>query len=671
MSPSGPAAQHRAAAAVAITAAAAALGAAGVAVGLSLAGDPSTGDLAFPKAVLFTVVWVVPGVLLVRGRPRSALGWLVLGQALLFGASALGTAWVRYAPEGPGTAWAVWGTDRLSALLLVGIWLVLILLPDGQLPSARWRPVVTGVVVVQSLILLVFLTTEGPVGGPDSDFTAAARHLPNPVGILPADLGDAVSGLDPLLQLPLLLCLAGYAARLRRAGPDERARVVGVLLSASTFVLVVVLGHAWLPPVAAALDVVAGALLAAALTATVLGHRPRVVGSVVRQAFVVTVLVAALGALAVLVTVLVGRLGERPPASGVAVIAAVAALAVHPLRARLARWVDRLMYGDLADPYLALQRLADRTHRAPDVAAVLDGLAASIAASLRVPWTLVTAEGRVGSWGERPDGGQHACADLVSGTHRLGTVTVAPGPDRRLSRDEQRVLADLARHGGLAVQAVLLADALRADRQRLVVTREEERRRLRRELHDGVGPNLAGLTMQLAAVQALVRTDPGAAEERLGLLHRTARDTLDIVRRVAHGLRPPALDELGLVGALAQLAESLGLRARFAEAAPLRLPAAVEVAAFRIAAEALHNVTRHAGTSEAQVALRLVAGELEVTVHDAGRGLDGGPPGVGLVAMRERAEELGGCVTVESGPGAGTRVTARLPAVVAEPEPSR
>jgi signal transduction histidine kinase len=258
----------------------------------------------------------------------------------------------------------------------------------------------------------------------------------------------------------------------------------------------------------------------------------------------------------------------------------------------------------------------------------------------------------------------------VSGAAVLGSVAAVPGPGRRLRADELRLLAELGRHGGVAVQAVLLADQLRAGRQRIVVAREEERRRLRRDLHDEVGPTLAGLTMQLGAVRPLVHSEPDAAGDRLGRLQEAAREALQTVRRISHDLRPPALDDLGVAGALRQLADSLGLPARFPDPDLPRLPAAVEVAAFRIGAEALHNVARHAGAAAAvEVGLRTCGTELLLTVRDTGVGLAGGhPAGVGLTAMRERADELGGSVRVDSRPGEGTTVTARLPVQVADPE---
>ncbi|WP_324277143.1 hypothetical protein [Blastococcus brunescens] len=352
-----------------------------------------------------TAVWLAPGVLITLARPRNPLGWLALGEALLFAAAALGGAWIRRGVDDSGAdvAWAAWTTDRFGALLAVGVWVVLILLPDGRLPSRRWRPLVAVVVGVQSLAVGAFATVRGPAAGPDSELPARALEVANPVGVLPPGLGPVLEGLDTvLLQVPLLLCLAAFVVRLRRAGPDERVRVVGVLLAASTLVLLVLLGHAWWPQASDTLDVAAGALLAAQLTATVLGRRPHAVAVAVRQAFVYTVLTVVVGGLAVLAVVVLERLGPDLPAFGVAVIAGATALGLHPLRRRLARRVDRLLFGDVHDPYRALQRLAEQTHRAPSPDAVLAGLAATAATSLRMPWGSAVSSDHVGAWGDRP-----------------------------------------------------------------------------------------------------------------------------------------------------------------------------------------------------------------------------------------------------------------------------
>jgi signal transduction histidine kinase len=218
------------------------------------------------------------------------------------------------------------------------------------------------------------------------------------------------------------------------------------------------------------------------------------------------------------------------------------------------------------------------------------------------------------------------------------------------------------------VHAAALLDVVRAAQERQVLTREEERKRLRRDLHDGLGPALAALTLHVDALRNRAGSGGAAEDLEAGLLGLRSgiQGTVSDVRRIVEGLRPPALDELGLPGALAQLADRLtagtGLIVDVDVPAVLRVPAAVEVAAYRVAQEALTNVVRHAGAGRACVRVRPADGDLLVEVRDDGRGVPGPREGgVGLGSMRERAEELGGRLEVDSGPGRGTRVLARLP----------
>jgi signal transduction histidine kinase len=218
---------------------------------------------------------------------------------------------------------------------------------------------------------------------------------------------------------------------------------------------------------------------------------------------------------------------------------------------------------------------------------------------------------------------------------------------------------------------VQLTADLQRSRGRLVSAREEERRRLRRDLHDELGPQLAGVGLQLEAARKLVRADPAAAEAMLDRLVRETQSAIAAIRRLAYELRPPALDELGLAGALRQQASrfasgngaSLGaLNVSVDASGELdRLPAAVEAAAYRIALEALTNVARHAGASNCTVRIQR-NGVLQLEVLDDGRGLlPDHAAGVGLSSMRERAAELGGTCAIGPGPGGGTLVCARLP----------
>ena len=203
-------------------------------------------------------------------------------------------------------------------------------------------------------------------------------------------------------------------------------------------------------------------------------------------------------------------------------------------------------------------------------------------------------------------------------------------------------------------------------RERLVAAREEERRRLRRDLHDGLGPALAGAALKVEAAENLLQIDAEAASRLLGDARAEIQDAVADVRRLVYALRPPALDELGLVGALREQAERLevGERVRVEVDAPGRLdglPAAVEVAAYRIALEAMTNVARHADAQACRVRIS-VNGVLELEITDDGHGLPSDyRTGVGISSMRERAEELGGTCGIERLDGHGTRVRARLP----------
>jgi signal transduction histidine kinase len=256
---------------------------------------------------------------------------------------------------------------------------------------------------------------------------------------------------------------------------------------------------------------------------------------------------------------------------------------------------------------------------------------------------------------------------LVHQGEVVGRLLVEGRDRRAMAPRDLRLLGELARPAGAAVSAAALADALSDSRTRLVQAREEERRRLRRDLHDGVGPTLAGVALGLDLVVARMDDDPAAARAMLGELKGETAGAVDDVRRLVNDLRPPALDELGLVQALRQQTDRLALRSPGLEirvdSDPVLPPlsAATEVAAYRIAVEAVTNSVRHAGARLCHV--RVVAdGALRLEVVDDGSGIaDGTPAGVGLAAMRERAAEVGGSCTVAPADDRGTRVLAVLP----------
>ena len=240
-------------------------------------------------------------------------------------------------------------------------------------------------------------------------------------------------------------------------------------------------------------------------------------------------------------------------------------------------------------------------------------------------------------------------------------------PTEVFSIDERRLFDDVARQVAVAAYAVSLTDDLQRSRERLVLAREEERRRVRRDLHDGLGPTLAGIALQLDAAREHLHGDVGAADELLGTLVDQTRASITDIRRLVDDLRPPALDELGLTSALREQASRFpGMQVDVLDPEGVAgLPAAVEVAAYRIATEALTNAARHAGAGRCTVTLA-VNGALHLDITDDGRGLPPGwRAGTGVSSIRERVAELGGSCSLAAAPGGGTVVSARLPVLPA------
>lgn len=349
------------------------------------------------------------------------------------------------------------------------------------------------------------------------------------------------------------------------------------------------------------------------------------------------------------------------------VVTALIAVGFTPLRQRLQRLVDRLIYGERKNPYRVMSQLGrriDTSGKRAELTVVVD----TVTQTLKLPYAaIVGLDGTMLAVAGRPRG-EPTSQPLAYQGEPVGNLLVEPRtPNTEFGRDEQGLLADLARQIGAAVHTVGLAQDLQASRLHLVTAKEEERRRLRRDLHDGLGPTLAGLGLKLDTARLLVDDDPQATKDVLAAVKHDIRVTIDDIRRLVYDLRPPALDELGLLGALRECAGRLdtpdGLAIEVEGVTELpALPAAVEVAAYRIANEAMTNVVRHAGARRCEVRLR-IAEDLHLSIIDDGSGLPSNwRPGIGTQSMAERAEELGGQLTVNRRPGGrGTQVSAHLP----------
>lgn len=357
-------------------------------------------------------------------------------------------------------------------------------------------------------------------------------------------------------------------------------------------------------------------------------------------------------------------------------VALMVALSFSAARTALRRAVSRLVYGEREDPYEVLRQLGQRLGSAESAEMVLNQLVATLVRTLRLSHAAVEMPGLdlVSSGDGRP-GPTPTSIDLVHDGERIGRLVLDPGPDReQFGTSDRRLLEGLAQQVSATAHSLLLAARLQRSFEGTVTMLEEERRRMRREIHDGLGPTIASASMRLELSRSLLRTDPGATDRILAELAEIHRAVIQDIRRLVDGLRPIILDHLGLDAAVREMVAGLGGGVRTNLDCALgadRLPAAVEVAAYRIVSEALTNVVRHAKASVCDVRIWWDE-DIHVEVRDNGRGLPPDyRPGMGLTSIRERCAELGGTATITPYAPAGTRVICRLPIPGSGPNPDR
>jgi signal transduction histidine kinase len=350
----------------------------------------------------------------------------------------------------------------------------------------------------------------------------------------------------------------------------------------------------------------------------------------------------------------------------------IVAILFEPLRQRLQRAVNRFMYGERDDPATALLRLSQRLDSALAPDSVLQTIVETLAQTLRLPYAAISLlddaqAPRFESARSLPPS-ELIHLPLTYQTERVGELSLAPRAlGESFSTEDMKLINLIAQQAGLAAYTVRLNNDLQKSRERLVTAQEEERRRLRRDLHDGVGPTLASLSQRLDTASDLVESNPQESIRLLKELKGQVKGTVTEIRRLVYALRPPVLDEFGLVTAIrehvAPYTGPNGLQITFDITEPMpALPAAVEVAAYRIALEAFTNIINHANAKSCHIKLKVEADSLLLEVSDDGKGLSSNNhAGIGLTSIRERAAELGGEYAVENNPLGGTNVKARLP----------
>lgn len=606
-------------------------------------------------------------------KPGNTCGWLLGGAAAIAHLGIVAQDLVQADSAGPGestglvvaSAWvASWLTFVAGGLLLS----LVLRFPTGSLPTPRWRVVEFGLIMGVALGALSVALMPGPL--------EASPRIENPLGVESmrtalAGTGDAA---QTLLLAAALAVIASLVLRFQRAGIGERQQLKWVLFAVVLLAIGVILaglvGSSGTLNEASFFLAVAGFVaLPASIGIAILRHRLFDIDILINRTIVYAVMTAGvIGFYIGVVGTLTGVIGRNVDLGASLVATGVVAVAFNPVREGLQRLVNRVMFGRRDDPYSVVAQLGHELEAVVNPSEVLPAITETLVSSLRLPYVAVVLyEG-----GVRTLVAEHGIPDGFSETfvlshhgEKVGELVVRPRVgSRELHSRDRELLEDLTRQIAPAAHAVRLTEALRRSRGSIVRARAEERRRLRRDLHDGLGPELAGIALGIAAVQQSFDEHPQDARQRLSKVDEQLRAAIANIRTIVAGLVPPELERLGLMGALREKAQTFSdpsLMRVVVEGEVGGIDAAEELAAYRIALEALTNAAKHSGACECHIRLwQEDALYLEVTDNGSGVAPEA-PSGTGIASMRERAEEIGGTVTVSASRSGGTVVTARLP----------
>lgn len=621
-------------------------------------------------SAVMAIVFPIVGALIVTYSRAATLGWVFCGVGFFTGAGDFANEYATYTlTVEPGSlaagAWAAWVGSFASDIGFLSFALVPLLFPDGHAATRRLRPVVwiaAGAIVAAGVsrafmpgVLDLQPSVQNPVG------ISGAGGVLSPLG----EVAFAVAGLS------LFAGIAGLIVRYRAARSAQRQQIKWFTYAVALMPFGLV-ANTIFPDLAWLIGGVNLALIPIAVGIAVLKYGLYDIDFVINRTVVYGTLTIGVAGLYVLVVGGIGALLQVRSNLLISILAAgLVAVLFQPVRDRLQGVVNQMIYGERDDPYGVLSRLSQRLRATISPDAVLMTIVETVSGALKLPYAAIDLKREHGGFETVAQFGHLAPGEpmilpLAYGSETIGQLVLSPrASGETFSAADRRILDDVARHAEAAVHAVRLTDDLQRSRERLVSVREEERRRLRRDLHDGLGPQLATLTLKLDAARNMLATQPAAADALLVELKAQAQTAIGDIRRVVYELRPPSLDELGLVPAIREQATSYSQNGlTVLVEAPERLPplpAAVEVAAYRIAQEALTNVSRHAEATTCRI--RFCLGDaLNLEIADDGIGMPINPrAGVGLGSMRERAAELGGTCTVEPLRTGGTRVLARLP----------
>ena len=644
--------------------------------------------------VLANMSFAVVGALILHRAPRNRIGWLMLGIGAVWAWSAASEGYILYAEvtrpgalPRPDLVAALSSWLWVPAIGLMGVFLVL-LFPDGRLPSPRWRPVawVATAAIVAGSARGLFL--------PGVIEDTSVEGLRNPLGVTSVQpLLEAATVAFFALPVCVLVSAAGLIVRFRRSHGVERLQVKW-LASAGALVALVyavaVLATLLSPTSGTTPDWVlamqdAGLasfiVIPVAVGIAILKHRLYGIDVVINKSVVFAALATFITTVYVVIVVGVGSLldrADRPNLALSVAATAVVAVAFEPVRDRVQQLANRPVYGTRATPYEVLSDFADRmggTYAAEELLPMMartvgEGVGASRAAvwlatatglELEAAWppeSLATGSRAVGELAQVPGD------RVVAVRHRgelLGAIAVLKPPGEAVTPAEQKLLDDVAAQAGLVLRNVRLVEDLRSSRQRLVRAQDEERRRLERNLHDGAQQSIVAVALMIRMVRARLDAESLPVAETLDQAADQLGSAIEQLRALARGIHPVVLTERGLGPALRSMAERSPVPVLVDDRLDERLPAELEGTLYYVVAEALTNVAKHAHASAVEVHVSATATQVALEVVDDGVGGGDAGKGTGLLGLADRVSVVHGTLLLDSPPGGGTRLLCTVP----------
>jgi signal transduction histidine kinase len=638
--------------------------------------------------VIYMATYLCPapvGALIASRNPRHPIGWIMLAIGLVSTFQGLLGEGARqlYAPRPELGAALFFISNALSRTVLLLYGILLVLFPDGRLPSRRWRPVVIVGIVAMTASAALDVITPGPL----ADY-AMLTPPRNPLSIPLPDLAQNIVGLSLFIGLFgfLLLSIVSVVLRFRRAGPELRIQLKWFALAGSLLVATFVSANvitpvgSWPSPPFGAAELLAAGAMSVAIAIAILRHRLFDIDLVISRTVAYGALAGVIAAFYIAVVAGVGGLlaaGSESRLLLAVVATAFVAVAFQPLRTRLERLANRLVYGVRAVPYEVLADFTTRLDGRQSSLELLPVMARMLAQGTGSDAATVWLDenGREVPASSFPEH-QHVTPDAATRSvplqhagANLGRLAVARRSGEPLSPTEERLMDGLASQAGLVLHSAGLQDELsrrmielRQSRHRLVAAQDEARRRLERDLHDGAQQNLVSLRMKLGLAAGVALEKPDSLEPLLQEMQSELGDALDSLRNLARGVYPPLLEAEGLKAALRARARQVPISIDV-QCGSERYPRELEGAFYFCCSEALQNLTKHSRASRGSVRVWCEDGRLCFEVRDNGRGLDSAraKSGGGLQNIRDRLDVLGGVVDVSSTPGVGARVAGWVP----------